>query len=149
MNTGQTENRTFKRGDTVQCQNEMMKQCLIKCAIRCGVPIADTTAHLNEPFDEWPNLTLGYLHTICSNSTIRGGDFDDRNWITIEQFIKYCENWIKYTPVHIVISDDYTAVIKKYERIVSIGCQNIPFSKVSEVYHACFPEAAQPIFENE
>jgi hypothetical protein len=42
----------------------------------------------------------------------------------------------KYKYTSIKLTDQYTAVIDRDNRVVNVGCQVIPFDKVMELYEA-------------
>lgn len=80
---------------------------------------------------EFPNITWDGTE-LCGNCS-RVEDLREakRKILTVTEFIEAVEN---YKPNRLKLTDEYTADIDFGKKVVKVGCQTIPFSKVTELY---------------
>jgi len=81
-----------------------------------------------------------YRHLSCSARTggrlqISGNSADECDshytWVSFEEFMQAL---LFYKPSIIKLTADYDAVVNEAEEVVEVGCQKIPFTKVTELF---------------
>jgi hypothetical protein len=123
--------RTFRSNVSVVCCNWEIKNFLLEYALKVGVPVfSDTINDVKEMYDTYPNLTF-FRDEICGTSA---GIEDRKNWISVNEFMEYCDNWSASQPVTFKLTNDYDAEIDKTNKIVKVGCQTIPYDVIDALY---------------
>lgn len=91
-------------------------------------------------YNSWNNISffMGMLSGDCKDKNAEG-----YNWLTIEQFIEYCDNWKelqskKIESKQLKLNDHYNVLIDYNIKLIYIGGQQITFEKVREIYNECF-----------
>lgn len=123
--------QTFKVDMCVATPSKEIKESLYKYAKSKGVPVY-VDAMCAEYFEDYRNIVFsGTGNELCGNCS----KLDDKTktWITIEQFIEYCDNWEECRPKTLKLTDDYTAKLDFQNNIVEVGCQKIDFEKVLQL----------------
>lgn len=134
-----THMRTFQANDTIFCVNDDMQESLYKYAISKGVPVFPNAIFpingRKEYYIDWKNIAF-------SRKVLSGNNMDKnaptQNWITVEQFIEYCDSWKQLQVKIMPLSDNYDITIDYNDKIILAGCQTITFEKVKEIYNECF-----------
>jgi len=123
---------TFKDTSTVVCLTYDIWKALLSYASDKNIPIYNKADYTPDRYSAYPNLTF-LKNELCGSSHNKRLDIG-RDWISIEEFIEYCDNYEKEQPIKLSLTNDYDAVVDKVNKIVNVGCQKIPFSKVEELY---------------
>lgn len=122
-------NKTFQQNTVVHVPNVELFGFMIDYAKSKNVPVHTTK-------DAWGDgyRNLNFYHgELCGNSADFLSNSYKYEWITIEEFFNYCDNWKNNV---IQLTDEYKAEIDKEKKVVKVGCQTIPFDKIKQVYEA-------------
>lgn len=135
----QTQMRTFQTNDIIFCINYQMQEFIYNYAISKNVPVFPNSLHpvngREKYYNDWQNISfyLGKLSGDC-----RKKNTTKVNWLTIEKFIEYCDNWKALQKKEIMLNSNHKAIIYKENKVVDIYGQTFTFDKVKELYNACF-----------
>jgi len=121
--------KTFTKNMAVETPTNSLKHSLLRYAKDKGVPVY--TGAFNSDYEEYPNICFDG-NELCGTSSSRKYLGEEKTFITIDEFIKYCDNWEKQT---LQLTSDYKAVVDYSKSIVNVGCQAIPFSKINELFY--------------
>jgi hypothetical protein len=124
--------KTFQNGVYVVCYNWHVKKFLLEYALEVGVPVFSDAVRVEETYDTYPNLTF-CRDEICGTSA-GIEDYPERNWISVNEFMEYCDNWSASQPVTFKLTNDYDAKIDKADKVVNVGCQTIPYDVIDALY---------------
>ena len=116
----------------------------IKILMSLGFPTNDDKT-AEEYADRWYGS-----YPIIGISSNKIGAWSNKISVTIKftELVTACLNQVAAPDISIKLNDEYTAIIKGDTEIVEVGCQNIPFSKIEEVYKAIQAQkAAQQLVE--
>jgi hypothetical protein len=127
--------KTFRSNVSVVCYNWEIKNFLVQYALEKGVPvfsdtISDTISSAKETYDTYPNLTFCH-DEICGTSA---GIEERKTWISVNEFMEYCDNWSASQPVTFKLTNDYDAKIDKVNKVVKVGCQTILYDVIDALY---------------
>jgi len=123
---------------TVFCINSKMQQFLLNYAKLKGVQIYHGERNIDDPksyFSEWPNLLFSEYGLCGDRSPLTSTNND---FISIETFIEYCDNWLALQKSEIQLNYYHKAIIDKENKVVNISGRIITFDKVEELYNECF-----------
>jgi hypothetical protein len=124
--------KTFKNGVYVVCYNWHVKKFLLEYALEVGVPVFSDAVRVEETYDTYPNLTFSGGELCGSSAGIE--DYPDKTWISVNEFMEYCDNWSTSQPVTFKLTNDYDAKIDKADKVVNVGCQTIPYDVIDALY---------------
>lgn len=83
--------------------------------------------YLKEGWRKWPYFI--YRPTL---EEVLGAVHSSRS-CTLEEMLKLLTGHEKPV-VTVKLTSEYDAIIHKYDKVIKVGCQTIPFSKVEELY---------------
>jgi len=124
--------KTFSSDVSVVCRDLSVKKFLVQYALSKGVPVFNVTrADIIEGIPTYPNLTFS-SDEICG--TYSGSENKSKTWISVDEFMDYCDNWEECQPKPIQLTNDYDAKIDKARKVVRVGCQTISYEVIDALY---------------
>jgi len=127
--------KTFSPNVSVICRDLSVKKFLVEYALKKGVPVYASTIHDTREGDGYyPNLTFS-VNEICGTYSSLKDPL--KTWISIDEFMEYCDNWENQSK-EIKLTNDYNAQIDKVNKIVTVGCQKIPYYVIDELYEEMY-----------
>ena len=125
--------RTFRSNVSVVCRDSSVKKFLVEYALKKGVPVYHATLDdTKEGIPAYPNLIFSDGE-ICGTRSGEGADYY-KTWLSVDEFMDYCDNWNECQLKTIQLTNDYDAEIDKVDKIVKVGCQTIPYDVIDELY---------------
>ena len=113
---------------SVRLKDELTRKALFAIAEEAGLTICDYYRDLS--VREVPYFIFKPLEA----KVVGGfGGYDPVNPISVDEMAQRLE---KHEIMWVKLNDSYTAEILPEEKVVKVGCQKIPFSKVVELYKA-------------
>ena len=124
--------KTFSSDVSVICRDSSVKKFLVEYALKKGVPVYQATVEdTKEGTPAYPNLIFSDGE-ICG--TRSGSENKSKTWISVDEFMNYCDNWKECNPKTIKLTNDYDAKIDKVNKVVNVGCQTISYEVIDALY---------------
>jgi len=134
----QTLEVNFKR----ESDRATLLGCLIAAGYTAQVNLVQSTNIkdiLNDtPYEVWPILLIKDAKKISFRRCTSVGPNLVKNWPEdAASIIEY----FSQVPIMIPLTRDYNATVNKRDQVVEVGCQNIPFAKIDELYNLIHQDA--------
>lgn len=115
---------------TFKVEHKYQFEALIEMAKFKNFTICE--AYLEEGWGRWPIFQFSAFAD--HGYHVVGGQYQSASTVVVKSFERMIEILFTEVTESIELTNDYTAVLDRKNHIVKVGCQEIPFSKVEELY---------------
>ena len=100
--------KTFINKTSIEVLNVHHRSFLLEYAISKNVPIhIDTTPQWVDI--RFPNIS--YIDGELTDSRANKKEDPEREWITTDQWLEYCDNWVESQLKNLQLNQEYTALL--------------------------------------